>query len=108
MIQQALGNLFGQIAPKIGKVLKLCLERIKKNPETIAIIGGGAAAGVGVGVGLKVGEAKGHTKGKIEGVAEQAQKDAKIIESLHEEHEKDREEWKKINKKQQDLLDQIS
>ena len=75
MIQQALGNLFAQIGPKIGSILKLCLEAIKKNPGKAAVIGGGAAAGVGVGVGLKVGEAKGHTKGKKEGAAEQAQKE---------------------------------
>lgn len=50
---------------------------------------------------------QGKHDGKIDGIAEQAQRDEKKIKDIHDEHQKDREEWRKQKKGYEDLLDDL-
>ncbi len=67
----------------------------------------GAAVGVTGVAAYAVGEAQGHKDGKVEGTAEQAERDEKKMQAMHQEHERDRAEWKKIDQEKDDLIDDI-
>ena len=49
----------------------------------------------------------GKNDGRKLGTVEQAQRDEKKMQQMREEHERDRQEWKKIDKEKDELLDEM-
>ena len=49
----------------------------------------------------------GTTDGRKQGTIEQAKRDAKKIQKLQEDHERDRREWKKIDREKDELIDEM-
>ena len=49
----------------------------------------------------------GKNDGRKLGTVEQAKRDEKKMQQMREEHERDRQEWKKIDKKKDELLDEM-
>lgn len=49
----------------------------------------------------------GKTDGRKQGTVEQARRDEKIIQKLREDHEHDRQEWERIDKEKDELLDEM-
>ncbi len=50
----------------------------------------------------------GKKDGKIQGTIEQAERDELKMQEMHDEHERDRAEWKQIDKEKDDLIDEMS
>lgn len=80
---------------KTGRTFKDCLEESVKETFTEDLPG------------TKHLYKMGHTDGKKEGTAEQAKRDEKKIQEIHFAHQKDREEWKRIDKEKDDLIDEL-
>ena len=49
----------------------------------------------------------GKTDGRKQGTVEQAKRDEKKIKKMQEDHELDRQEWKRIDKEKDELLDEM-
>lgn len=49
----------------------------------------------------------GKTDGRKQGIAEQAKLDEKKMQKMHEDHERDRQEWKRIDKEKEILLGEM-
>lgn len=49
----------------------------------------------------------GKTDGRKRGTVEQAKRDEKKIKKMREDHERDRQEWKRIDKEKDELLDEM-
>lgn len=49
----------------------------------------------------------GQTDGRKQGTAEQAKRDETKMQQMREDHERDRQEWKKIDKEKDELLDEM-
>ena len=92
------------IALFFEQCIKTVFEHFKRNGSKYAAGGAVAAAGAG---GYMVGKSIGHKNGKKEGTYEQAKRDEKKIKQMHEVHEKDRKNWKKQQKRYEELLDEI-
>ncbi|MBR6311319.1 MAG: hypothetical protein IKR52_09015 [Paludibacteraceae bacterium] len=48
----------------------------------------------------------GKTDGRKQGTVEQARRDEKKMQKMQEDHERDRQEWEKIDKEKDELLDE--
>ena len=49
----------------------------------------------------------GKTDGRKQGTVEQAKRDEKKIQKMREDHERDRQEWERIDKERDELLDEM-
>ena len=49
----------------------------------------------------------GKTDGRKQGTAEQAKRDETKMKQMREDHERDRQEWKKIDKEKDELLEEM-
>lgn len=49
----------------------------------------------------------GQSDGRRKGTAEQAKRDAKKMQKMREDHERDRQEWEKIDKEKDEMLDEM-
>ena len=49
----------------------------------------------------------GKNDGRKQGTIEQAKRDEKKMQKMQEDHERDRQEWKQIDKEKDDLLDEL-
>ena len=49
----------------------------------------------------------GKTDGRKQGTVEQAKRDEKKIKKMQEDHERDRQEWERIDKEKDELLDEM-
>ena len=49
----------------------------------------------------------GKTDGRKQGTVEQAKRDEKKMQKMQEDHELDRQEWKRIDKEKDELLDEM-
>ena len=109
MIQQILGPVLEQagkaLANGASSLGKAIAEHFAKHWRKYATGGGVVAVG---GASYAVGKSHGHTQGKKEGTAEQATRDKKKMEELQKQHEDDRRKWQKIDKKKDELIDDLS
>lgn len=91
------GHIFDAIQKKVktGKSFRECLsESVKETitedmPETNYIY------------------QMGKTDGKKQGTVEQAKRDEKKMQKMQTDHERDRQEWKKIDKEKDELIDEM-
>ena len=104
MIDRLLAPIFEGLGSALTNLGKIVFEHVKNHKTGYAIGGGAAAVGGGAYV---VGEAVGHKEGKKEGIKEQAARDEKKMNTLHQQHEKDRKRWKEEKQAYEDLLDEV-
>ena len=100
-IVSLLSKLIPIIQKEGPKILKSVGEHFVKHRNEYKAAGGGVLLG-GVGVGEIM-----YKKGKRKGQNEQSQIDKKKMESMHRDHEKDREDWNRQKKNYDDFIDNI-
>lgn len=104
MINQVI-SLLSKLAPVMQKegpkMLKNVIGHFAKHKDKYI------GAGVGVGIGAPVAGGILYEKGKRKGKNDQSQIDAKKMEKIHQEHEKDRKEWKRQRKNYDDFIDDM-
>ena len=90
------GHIIDAIQKKIetGKSFRECLDQSVKETFTEDLPGTSYVYQMG------------HKDGKIEGTIEQAARDEKKMQDIHDKHEKDKEEWCRIDKEKDELLDE--
>lgn len=81
---------------KTGRSFKDCLEESVKETFTEDMPGTSHIYQVG------------KKDGRVQGTVEQAKRDEKKMQKLHEKHEQDRQEWEKIDKEKDILIDDLS
>lgn len=95
-------NKVTPIVQKEGpKILKSVIGHFAKHKDKYIAAGGGILLG-GAGAGELM-----YEKGKRKGRNEQSQIDKKKMESMHRDHEKDREEWNRQKKNYDDFINDI-
>ena len=91
------GHIIDALAKKkkTGKSFRECLEESVKETFTEDLPGTSHVYQMG------------KKDGREQGTVEQATRDEKKMQQLHEQHEQDREKWKKIDKEKDDLIDEL-
>ena len=92
------GHIFDAIQKKkeTGRPFKECLEESIKETFTEDLPGTSHVYQMG------------KKDGQVQGTEEQAARDEKKMQELHDQHEHDREEWQKIDKEKDKLIDELS
>lgn len=101
MFEQLLSQTHTVINNAVAKAKEKVVAHFTKYKIRYLIGGGVAAAG---GIGYAIGNAFGHVKGKKEGTSEQALRDEAKMKDLENKHRQDRDEWKKIDKEKDDII----
>ena len=91
------GHIFDalQKKKKTGKPFRKCLEESVKETFTEDFPGTSHIYQIG------------KSDGKKEGTIEQAKRDEAKMQKIHKEHEYEREKWKEIDKKKDELIDEL-
>lgn len=100
MINQVI-SLLSKLAPVMQKegpkIVKNVIGHFAKNKDKYVAAAGSFGLGAAGAYGI------GERKGKIK----QSQIDKKKVEKMHQEHERDRKEWKRQKKNYDDFIDDI-
>lgn len=91
------GHIFDAIQKKkeTGKSFKECLNESVKETITEDMPGTSHIYQMG------------KTDGRMQGAVEQAKRDEKKIQKMHEDHERDRQEWERIDREKDELFDEM-
>jgi hypothetical protein len=91
------GHIFDALQKKkeTGKPFRQCLEESVKETFTEDMPGTSHVYQMG------------KTDGRKQGTIEQAERDEAKMQEMHEEHEREREQWKKSDKEKDNLIDEL-
>ena len=92
------GHIFDALEKKkkTGKSFRDCLEKSVKETITEDMPGTSHVYKMG------------HKDGRVQGTAEQARRDENKFRKLKSQHEQDRKNWKAIDKKKDELIDDLA